>query len=243
MEKFKQLWIKKTKNSNKLNTIKFYSSVMMGVLGTFLLANTASFSENFVFLSAEKTTFVEGEYFSVDVMINASEPINAVSATIIFPSDQLSVEGINVGRSVLTLWTKEPTVSGNQIFFSGGSFKRGFKGEHLLGTIKFFAKKSGKGEMSIKDIQLLTGDGLGNEALTSIKSGLVFRVYQEESEIPKTAFSDFNGEKEITLKDVSIFIVNWRGGDKIFDLNGDNKVNLVDFSILLARYSSGKAGF
>ncbi len=247
MERLKQLWRIKAntkKTPTSFRTVKFSFSIMVGALGAFLLANSiSSTNNNFVFLSATKTSFTEGEQFFVDVMVSVDEPINTVSATVNFSSDIIEAEGVNVGRSVLTLWAEEPTITGNQIVFSGGSFKRGFKGEHLLGTIKFIAKKSGQAEVVIKNVKLLAGDGLGSEVVSSIKSGLVLRVYQEGESIPETTIVDFNGEKEITLKDISIFITNWKNGEKIFDLNKDGKVNLVDFSILLARYSYGKVGF
>lgn len=231
------------KKFRRLKTVKFSFSLMAGFVGVFLLANTFSSSNSFVFISSVKTDFIKDERFSVDFMINTDQAVNTVSALVNFPSNILEVEGINVGRSVLTLWTEEPKVSNNEIFFSGGSFKRGFRGEHLVATIKFIAKKEGQGEISIKNLRLIAGDGQGNDVLGQVKSGLTFNIYKEKSEIPQSSFSDFNSKNNVTLKDISIFIVNWKSGDVVFDLNNDGKVNLVDFSILLTRYSSSKISF
>lgn len=46
--------------------------------------------------------------------------------------------------------------------------------------------------------------------------------------------TDTDGNGNVDLKDVSIFMAAWFSGNKIFDFNGDGRMTFIDFSILLS---------
>ena len=74
----------------------------------------------------------------------ALRPVNAVDISVTFSPDQVEILGIDRGQSVITLWTEDPHVEGNAVIMRGGTYAKGFVGEHKIATLKVRAKASGK---------------------------------------------------------------------------------------------------
>ena len=79
----------------------------------------------------------------------------------------VEVLAVDKGQSVLSIWTQEPKITNNSILISGGTYRRGFIGEHLVATIKARAKFTGKTEFIVEDAKLLEGDGKGTPVIVA----------------------------------------------------------------------------
>ncbi len=153
--------------------------------------------------------------------------------------DKLVIEGIDTGTSVITLWTEEPYAKDGNIFLTGGTFRKGFVGEHTIAKIKAHAKEAGEARIIIKETQLVAGDGKGSDVPVS-DSGSEVKIAVSGSEgIIKgkatiSVVSDIDGDGDVDLKDISAFMAAWFSKSSVFDFNGDGKMSFSDFSILLA---------
>jgi hypothetical protein len=218
--------------------------LVFGILA-FLGASVVSSESSYIKLVPSATTVMAGERFSIDIYANAHVPVNAIDLTITYLPEAVKVISVDKAQSVLTIWTKEPTISNSTITLSGGTFRRGFVGEHLIATIKVEAKFSGNTEFLVSQAELLAGDGLGTPVKvsgTGDASKQTFYIYDENEDPSKITANlglnitaDIDGDGEVTLSDVSTFMVSWSNRDKTYDFNSDGRMNFVDFSIILAK--------
>jgi hypothetical protein len=235
---------------NLLDSVRFKkgSTVksMFSLLSIALLLGAAVISgENasYIRLQTDKTTVKAGDRFIMDIYANATVPVNAVDVTLKFKEGSVEVIGVDKGQSVLTIWTQEPVVEKDKIVISGGTFRKGFIGEHKIITLQLQAKQTGQSTFSVSDIQLLAGDGKGTPVKTteSDKSSVSFYVYDDKTDPTKIAVnvsvaivSDIDGDGNVSLKDVSAFMGAWTNSSHLYDFNGDGKMTFSDFSIILA---------
>lgn len=188
-----------------------------------------------------------GTNFTLEVYVFADTPINAVDLSVLYPTEQIEVLGIDKGESVLTLWTEEPYVSGGAVILRGGTFKRGFVGEHKIASINVRAKAAGKAQFLAGTVSLLAGDGKG----TTVKADTtrakilttVFPVGAKPAEtttlegsVGFVVVTDIDGDGTVTLRDISSFMANWATKNQKFDFNNDGLMTFRDFSIILADY-------
>lgn len=199
--------------------------------------------KSYVLVQASQEMVSSGERFQVDVYAVAAEPVNAVDISLQFPRDKVEVTGIDRGQSVITLWTEEPKVVGDRVEMSGGTYRRGFKGKHLIATINFRALNTGVADIGVGNIQFLKGDGSGNVVETiATDDGEVSMYVLNENETPGNlaakveliVVTDIDGDGKVTLRDISAFMAAWAGDGRIFDFNGDGKMTFKDFGIILA---------
>jgi hypothetical protein len=155
----------------------------------------------------------------------------------------VEVTGVDRGQSVLTIWTEDPIIENDKVILRGGTFKKGFIGEHKVATINVKAKQSGKSEFIASNVTLLAGDGRGTPVTVSESndSSLSLMIYDENAspedigiDVSVTILTDIDGDGKVSLKDVSSFMGAWASKSKTFDFNGDGKMSFRDFSIILA---------
>ncbi len=228
----------------KSSTVRQMFPLVLGLLA-FLGAQSIATQGSFIRLAPSATTVLQGERFSIDIYANAHVPVNAVDVTIEYLPEAIEVLSVDKAQSVLTIWTKEPEITTNTIALSGGTFRRGFIGEHLLATIKVQAKYTGKTEFMVKNAELLAGDGKGTPvSVTGIgdASKKSFVIYDENEDPAKITANigvkitaDIDGDGEVTLRDISSFMASWHTKDVTYDFNSDGRMNFVDFSIILAK--------
>jgi hypothetical protein len=210
-----------------------------------ILAASALNSVSYSYLKVvpSETSLVAGERFSVDILAFAHVPVNAVDVTVAFSSEAIEVTGVDTGRSVITLWTEEPEVRGSQVVLRGGTYQRGFRGEHLIATITAVAKQSGDAEFLVRDITLLAGDGRGTPVLTGSPEQSRARIVVADTEgtpgnlkaaVEVAVVTDINGDGRVSLGDVSAFLAAWHGRSAVYDFNNDGKMTFRDFGIILA---------
>jgi hypothetical protein len=218
--------------------------VVLGFLLMLSAAALTSSQESYIKLVPSKTTVISGEQFSVGIYAYAHVPANAIDVTLAFDSKSVTVLNVDKGQSVLTIWTHEPTFTSNQIHLAGGTYRRGFVGEHLVATVNLLAMNDGKTEVYVKDAELLAGDGKGTPvALSDIEAGTQSFIIYSQGTNPETLeakarlslSADIDGDGVVTLKDISAFMASWYKGEELYDFNNDQKMNFVDFSIILAR--------
>ncbi len=158
------------------------------------------------------------------------------------------VEDNDRGGSVLTIWTEDPIIEYDRIILRGGTFRRGFLGEHNIATIEFLPKQTGSTEVTLGDVLLLAGDGEGTPVPTSdsLYASADAFVYDENTDLStvelsttERAATDLNGNGRVDLADVSAFMGAWANRNRVFDFNGDGMMTFRDFSILLADVFTG----
>jgi hypothetical protein len=235
---------------NLLDSVRFKKGrtvkTMFSLLSIALLLGATAISgtnASYIRLQSDKTTVKVGDHFTLDVYANAAVPVNAVDVTVRFKEGSVQVIGVDKGQSVLTIWTQEPKVESDRVVISGGTFRKGFVGEHKIATLDLVAKQVGESGFSLEDVQLLAGDGKGTPIKTadSNTSTMTFLVYDEKTDPGKIAvtvatggIADIDGDGKVTLKDVSSFMGAWSNNSHVYDFNGDGKMTFSDFSIILA---------
>lgn len=240
-------WFKKVRDSfrsRRRGTVRtMFSFSLLGAL--LLLSANAITSQgvSYIKLVGDKSIIKAGDQFSLDVYANAHVPVNAVDITLFFEEKAVEVVGVDKGQSVLTIWTQEPTVENGKVILRGGTFKKGFLGEHKIATIELKAKQSGQSKFFADDVQLLAGDGKGTPVKVAESNDSSFSLYvydkdaTEENigiEVAVSIVTDVDGDGKVGIKDISSFMGAWSNKSKIYDFNGDGKMSFLDFSIILS---------
>jgi hypothetical protein len=202
-------------------------------------------SESYVRLVPSETMVKSGDRFTIKIYANAHVPVNAINLSIKYSSDLVEINAVDKAQSVLTIWTKEPAISTNLIALAGGTFRRGFVGEHIVATIKATAKFTGSTELAVSAVEMFAGDGLGTPVKTStnrISGKAGFIIYDQNTDpaelaslLPSTMLVDVNGDGVVNLRDISVFMAAWNDKTTQYDFNDDGRMNFIDFSIILAR--------
>ena len=226
-------------------TVRYMFPLLLGfmvLLGANALSSTQS---SYIRLEADAGTIKAGERFTLDVLANAHVPVNAVDITLRFDAGNFEVISVDRGQSVLTIWTEDPIVTNNSVTLRGGTFRRGFLGEHKIASIELTAKQTGQGEFSAKDVTLLAGDGRGTPIKVSEvdDSTVSLFIYDEDTNpgdiganVAVSMVTDLDGDGSISLRDISAFMGAWVTPDQMYDFNGDGRMTFKDFSIILASF-------
>jgi len=213
--------------------------LLTGIFGITNLANAAIISIN-----PQEKEFATGETFLVEVHLNSKkEVINAVEATIKYPTDLLEVVKISKGGSFLSLWAKEPDIekSGGIIELAGGIPGGSLVLDGKILTITFKSKKSGVGEVNFTDnTKVLLNDGLGTATKLTKVSG-IFTINQNhfiEIDSPthpdeNSWYANYNFSVEWELKNNAVYsyILSSRS-DEEPDNNRESTNGQVTFSNL-----------
>jgi len=125
-----------------------------------------------LFLSAPSTQVEQGKKVTVDVKIQSpGQSINAISGAITFPEALVKVASISKDKSIVNLWTKDPTIERNKILFEGVILNPGFQGSSgLVFRVTFEAQHTGTALLGWSDGAILANDGLGTNILNSLKN-------------------------------------------------------------------------
>lgn len=227
---------------NRGMTVRYAFPLLLFSMAFLGAAGIVSTNSSYLTLKTSASILKEGQQFSIDVRIYAHEPVNAIDLAIAYPKDQVEITGIDAGESVITLWTKDPYINNNVAYFQGGTYRKGFKGDHFIARIDAIAKKSGLAKITAKNVKLLAGDGQGTEVEVSDTDGnqeIQISIANSAGEIVGDIrvikiITDIDGDGQVTLKDVSVFMAAWRDQDVIFDFNSDGRMTFRDFGIILS---------
>lgn len=226
-------------------TVRYAFSFLFLFATVLGMAAVATKSTSSVRIVSNATTVEEGSTFSIDVLVYASVPVNAVDISLAFPTGQVEVLGIDKGESVLTLWTEDPHVEGNTVILRGGTYKKGFVGEHKIATIKVKAKSTGVAKFLTSNVKLLAGDGKGTDVTADVTNAIASTDIVPVGDMPAVTVkgsvavvvaTDIDGDGQISLRDISSFMASFATRDVTYDFNNDGAMTIRDFSILLSAY-------
>jgi hypothetical protein len=218
---------------------------MLTFAALFSVASVVSTQSSYIRLESSETSIEAGDRFTLHVYARAHVPVNAVDITLGFDADSVEVVQVDRGQSVLTIWTEDPVVTANKVILRGGTYRKGFVGEHEIASIDLVALNTGLGTFEAKDVVLLAGDGSGTPVPVSesLDSSVSFYVYDENTDPEAIAVNvkvkivtDINGDGKVTLADISAFMSAWSSKSTTYDFNSDGKMSFRDFSIILADY-------
>jgi hypothetical protein len=228
-------------------TVKYAFSFLFLFAAVLGMAAVSSKNSSAVQLNVSQQIVTEGSVFSVDVLVYANVPVNAVDLAVVFPTNTVEVIGIDKGESVITLWTEEPRVEGETVFMRGGTYKKGFVGQHKIATINVRAKSTGTALFAASEVKLLAGDGKGTNVVADISGAkveteiLAVGADTERAiigDVSVVQVTDLDNDGSVTLVDISSFMANWSSKSVRYDFNNDGAMTIRDFSILLAEYFS-----
>jgi len=191
-------------------------------------------------ISASPATIKSGETLTLTVTAVASTPINAVDVSLRLPQQQMKLIGIDTGNSVITLWTQQPYEKDGIVHLRGGTFRKGFIGEHEIARIRLRATESGTAHVTAENIRFVAGDGKGTTVPLAEKNLDEVRIYVTNADgslvgnATVQIITDIDGDGDVDFRDISAFMAAWRDLSMIFDFNGDGRMTFRDFGILLA---------
>jgi hypothetical protein len=195
---------------------------------------------SYISISTTNEVVAKDQEFVIDVDAFAHVPINAVDVVLSYPEDSMVIDSIDTGTSVITLWTEEPYAENGKIYLRGGTFRKGFIGEHTIARIRAHATEAGSARIVLQSTQLVAGDGKGTEiaATKTDGSSVVLSVTGSDGVLKAQAeigvVTDIDGDGSVSLADVSSFMAAWLTRSHTFDFDGDGRMTFKDFSILLA---------
>lgn len=219
------------------------------VFMTLIIAGAAAVSTSQtsrVVVEVEPQIVAPGTEFTINIYGIAHTPANTVDIEVSYPERQVEILGIDTGESVITLWTEDPKWENGTIYLRGGIFRRGFVGEHLIARVRAKGTQSGSAYITTDGARFLAGDGRGTEI--ALEDSADAEVYIGGSQnmirngdssditgrIAIQVVTDLDGNGEVGLNDISIFMSTWRTGKEALDFNGDGRMTFTDFAILLA---------
>lgn len=153
-------------------------------------------------IDTEQKTFGIGEQFYVDLSLDTKgQSINAISGSLIFPSDAITFIRAEEGKSIINLWIDRPEQAGDLVSFSG-VIPNGFNGvidpfnpndkiPGLLVRLIFETKKSGQFNIDAESFYANLNDGLGTEITIPKINGTI-------------NIGDFINKKEFIDENISI---------------------------------------
>jgi hypothetical protein len=234
---------------NKSATVRYAFPIIFTLIALFGAAAVSTSGKSYIHLESNASSVHAGENFKIGVYVNAAVPVNAIDIAVQFPKEQIQITGIDTGASVITLWTQDPYVEDDKVILRGGTFRKGFRGDHLIATINAKATETGLAQFSVGDVTLLAGDGSGS-SVTVAKDTTAKNLYvveggtdtQTTGESPVglqgtaavVIVTDIDGDGAVTLADVGRFMTAWGGGGVVYDFNGDGVMTFRDFGIILA---------
>lgn len=221
-------------------TVRYAFPIVIVAIALASAAAVLTGSGSFITITTEPASVKKGEQFVVVVSATAHVPVNAIDLAVYYPESQMRVDRIDVGESVITLWTEEPHADDGVVYLSGGTYRRGFMGEHIIAKIRMIATESGTAHVSAGDARFIAGDGKGTEVSVSESGMNSTRIYIANAdgsivgEASVYIITDIDGDGSVDLRDVSAFMAAWFSRSRLFDFNGDGRMTFRDFSILLA---------
>lgn len=204
------------------------------------LASVVSQNASYITITTTPASVKEGESFIIEVHAFAHTPVNAVDITVSYPKEQITIEGIDKGTSVITLWAEEPYAKDGTVFLRGGVFQKGFLGEHTIARIRARATESGLAYVNVNTASLIAGDGKGTEVQVEKVSEGETKISVQTADgalIGKATVSlvtDLDGDGQVDLSDITSFMSAWLTRGKVYDFNRDGRMTFKDFSILLS---------
>ena len=230
---------------DRATTVRYMFPAVLGAAALLASLSLSGINGSYVSLETDRQAVKSGDLFEITVLTSADTPVNAVDITVLFPDDKLEVFSVDRGQSVLTIWTEDPIVTDSSVRLTGGTFRKGFIGQHQVATINFRALATGQYTVRVGDVTLVAGDGTGDKVTVAKQPTDTISLFNfdddtspEEIQVAVAAkiTTDLNDDGQVTLQDISAFMGAWSSRSQIFDFNRDGKMTFRDFSIILADF-------
>jgi hypothetical protein len=109
-----------------------------------------------------------GDVFTVPVLLSTAASANAVSGTVTYPTDLLTLQSVSKSGSIITLWPTDPSTGNATVDFGGIILNPGWSGTRgTIVTMTFVAKSVGSATIEFEsDASVLANDGSATEILS-----------------------------------------------------------------------------
>ncbi len=194
-----------------LNKILFFTLATYLVSGLFFWLTPLYASE--LILSGSFSTLGINQTLQIDVYLKPEgESINAVGATLEFPSQFLEFQGVRDNGSIINFWVEQPYLSTDNSVSFAGITPGGFNAEQGLVTSLFFKTKAeGSFVVKLKDAEVLRNDGVGGVVVVDDVS-LPLAISADVLDSGVIIASDINSPEPFTVhlvRDPSLFTNKW----------------------------------
>jgi len=242
--------MKRSNNDNDRGSIIPKSLIASAIIGFLTLAGVAFMPKEpntgtSMHIEPNELSIEKDVSFTIDVIVESDEPVNAFAGVLEFNEAILEVTSIDYNTSIADLWTQEPWFAKGDgtIAFAGGTTRPGgFTGKGSLLTVKFTGKSAATTPLVLSGARVLKHDGLGTDAQLKTSLDALFTIKPMSTEGPAYSQSkpeeiilttDLNNDQATTIADVSIFMLHLASQNLRSDFNNDKVVSAADLSILL----------
>ncbi len=230
---------RKMQQGSRSSTVRFAFPAVVVLSSLVGVALAVSSDASYVRIDTDPKEVEAGQEFFINIYASAHVPINAVDIKVSYPERQLDILGVDVGESIITIWTEDPYARGGYVYLRGGVFRKGFLGEHLIARVRARATESGVAKILAAETTFLAGDGKGTVVPVKDGGGEEIAVQAEtvaalKSDVAIGIVTDIDGDGDVDLSDIERFLSAWHTKKTGFDFNGDGRMNFRDFAILLA---------
>jgi hypothetical protein len=139
-----------------------------------LLGNTVHASAATLDLVPAVGTYIVGQTVTARITVSSAEAVNAVSGTLSFPTEHMSVTSVSRTGSLVNVWVQDPSYSNTAgtVNFEGIILNPGFTG--IGGTVMnvtFKMKTAGPASVRFSGGSILANDGKGTNLLSGFGNG------------------------------------------------------------------------
>ncbi|MBP9758346.1 hypothetical protein KBD45_01515 [Candidatus Dojkabacteria bacterium] len=170
-----------------------------------------------------------GDQFEVVLRVNTQEEsINAIEGKIKISENNLQIQEIRDGNSIMSLWINRPKIqSGGDISFSG-IIPGGYIGDDgVVLTMVLQSTAAGSSKVSLSDVKLLRNDGSGSEADVNINDFQIL-ITEIHNEAPKRVAVLEDTEPPESFRPEVMVNENVYGGKKFLVFSTLDKISGID---------------
>lgn len=169
---------------NKMRLIAFSTGIILLSVFYFLFSPVLHAASIRVYFSAPLEIMV-GQEFSVRLLADSDQPLNAYSLNWIFQPDKFELINFSNANSIIDVWQDQPIASASgAVEFDGGSLRPfvGIGGELLEANFK--ALESGEAEFGFRNTAVFLANGKGTKVVPAKENLRIQIKVAEESSQP-----------------------------------------------------------
>lgn len=163
-----------TKNKKqKMKKILKIASIVLSVVC--LSVFSSAFAASNLSLVSEVQTAGIGQQFSVSLLLDAGENINAAQGIVSFSPSVLQMISVDNSDSIFNFWVEDPTISNEAgtMSFIGGSSKAIIGNKLKILTMKFKAVGVGISNIKFSNGVVAADDGIGTNVLSKVTETVI----------------------------------------------------------------------
>lgn len=155
---------------------------------------------NQVFIKGPTSALAPGSEFTVSVLVDVENPINAFDLEVTYEKDKLEFLNSDNTDSIVDIWQSPPSILPNGNIGFGGGILKAFHGERgLIIKLSFKALRPGEPKMTFVKNNLYIADGKGTEiSASAVNFSLSVKESGKVVSTPTTPFKPT--ESDIIIK-------------------------------------------